>query len=260
MSTTAAAAAAAGADQTPVPSHERVLPGSVNLTPAAWPQTAVTPSESIDAAAVAQRTISALNAALAQADPAAITDLFLPDGPSPGPVGNGNGATNGNDNANGAAGTVAPFWRDHLALAFSLRTLKGRERIRAYLAGLPARALKGLRLEVDASSPFRAPQVAGFRPAGDVRGVGFFVTVESAAGTGRGVVRLVESGGQGRWKIWTLFTGLEELKGFEEARGPKREVGVRHGDWVGRKNWAERRREEAEFLGREPEVLIIGML
>ncbi|GAB1318037.1 Putative flavin-containing protein [Madurella fahalii] len=257
-------AAASAADQSHLPSHERVVPGSVNLAPAAWPRTAVSATASIDAAGVAQRTISALNAALAQADLDAITNLFLPDDPDnnntnnnpPNPDPNPNGTPN--SNAAAATTVPTPFWRDHLALAFSLRTLRGRAAIRAYLTSLPAQALKGLQLEVDGSSAFRAPQVAGFRPGGDVRGVGFFVKVENGVGTGRGVVRLVESGGEGQWKIWTLYTALEELRGFEEARGPRREVGVQHGSVVGRKNWEERRREEAEFGTEEPEVLIIG--
>ncbi|KAL2021878.1 hypothetical protein VTK56DRAFT_6473 [Thermocarpiscus australiensis] len=235
------------AQQFPIPSHARVLPGSANPAPAPWPATAATDTTAIDAAAVARRIVSSLNDALARADYAAVADLFLPDG-------DGDGSTD--DDARPAG-----FWRDHLVLSWRFRTLKGRERIRAFLrecCGSPG-GRGAVRLEVDESTEFRRPQVAGFRPRGDVTGVGFFVRVENAVGVGRGIVRVVEVDG-GEWKVWTLFTTLEELQGFEERRGPRREMGVQHGEVAGRKNWAERRREEQEFLGdgKGPEVLIIG--
>jgi hypothetical protein len=97
------------------------------------------------------------------------------------------------------------------------------------------------------------------RPAGDVKGVRFFVKVENAAfgGVGRGVVRAVEVS-EGVWKVWTLFTTLEEVKGLEERTGPRRERGVQHGGMDGRRNWKERREAEVELREKEPEVLIIG--
>jgi hypothetical protein len=213
------------------PSSERVVPGSTNLPPAPWPATAV--STTVDTDAIAQRTIAAFNDALTKKDYDAVATLFFPD--------------------NDASGATA-FWRDHLALSWELRTLKGREKIKEFLAASQAGVVK---LEVDDSSAMRRPQVANFRPKGDVKGVQFFVRFESAVGVGRGLVRLVEVEG-GEWKIWTLFTTLEELKGFEERKGARREVGVQHGGLIGRRNWAERRRDEGEFEGTEPQVLIIG--
>jgi hypothetical protein len=227
------------------PSAERVVPGSVNLPPARWPATASTPAASIDAPAIAAQVISSLNAALAKRDFAAVVGLFLPD-------------------PNDDAIAPAPFWRDHLVLSWRLRTLKGREKILSFLENAHAReeeaeVKKGvLKFKVDDSSASRKPEVVSFRPREEVNGVAFFVTVENAAGKGRGVVRLVESE-PGMWKIWTMFTTLEEVSGFEERVGRRREVGVQHGATQDRRNWAERRAEEREFVDREPEVLIIGM-
>lgn len=225
--------------QTPIPSDQRVLPGSASMPPAPWPASAVTDPAAVDAPRIAHRVVAALNDALARADYDAVADgVFHP----------------GNDDDDGG---VSPFWRDHLVVSWALRTLRGRDGIRAFLRAAGERRARSLRFAVDESSAFRRPQVAELRPRGGVRGVVFFVTVESAVGAGRGVARLVEVA-PGQWRIWTLFTTLEALAGFEERRGPRREAGVLHGELAGRKTWVERRREEADFVHGGPEVLIIG--
>ncbi|KAK4225226.1 hypothetical protein QBC38DRAFT_511223 [Podospora fimiseda] len=73
-------------------------------------------------------------------------------------------------------------------------------------------------------------------------------------GKGRGVVRVAQEGEE--WKVWTVFTCLEELKGFEERLRARREDGVQHGGVLGRKNWRERREEDVE--GVKPQVLVVG--
>lgn len=216
-------------------SADRVVPGSSNLPPAIWPATAVIDSANIDASAIANNVVESLNAALAKPDPDAVADLFLPG--------------HGDNNA-------TAFWRDHCVLSWDFHTLTGQSKIRDFLNANQAGA-KGLRFQVDNSSALRRPQVAGFKPNGDVKGVQFFVKVENVVGVGRGLAKLVETE-RGVWKIWTLFTTLEELKGFEETTGSRREQGVQHGERVGRKTWAERRRDEVNFEGTEPQVLIIG--
>ncbi|KAL2174088.1 oxidoreductase-like protein [Thermothelomyces heterothallicus CBS 202.75] len=227
-----------------IPASERVVPGSVNLAPAPWPASATTPAVSVDAPRVAADLVAALNAALAGGNYAAAADLFLPD---PGP-------------ANGDGASPSSFWRDHLVLSWRLRTLKGRDKIREFLEAQLGGG-KMIRFEVDSSSEFRRPQTAEFRPLGGVTGVQFFVRVERDDGVagrvGRGVVRMVEAE-PGVWKLWTLFTTLEEVKGSEERKGERRERGVQHGAIGGRRNWAERRRDESEFVGTDPVVLIIG--
>jgi hypothetical protein len=112
-------------------------------------------------------------------------------------------------------------------------------------------------MEVDGSNALRTPQVMGFRPTGGAEGVGFFVRVENGEKVGRGVVWAVEVE-RGVWKVWTLFTKLEGIKGAEESTGARRGRGVEHGGLAGRRNWAERRKEEGEFREKGPEVLVIG--
>ncbi|KAK3372639.1 dimethylaniline monooxygenase (N-oxide forming) [Podospora didyma] len=210
------------------PSSQRITPGSTNLLPCPWPATITTKDEaSVDAPAVAAAIIGKFNEALAGGDCKALASLFVEDG----------------------------FWRDHLVLSWDLRTLKGRGKIQAALE----ENLKGgnlTKVEIDASSEFRRPSVAGFAPAGDVKGINFFTSVTTKHGEGRGVVRLVQKDGE--WKIWTFFTGLEELDGHEEPLGKRRARGVQHGGKPGRKNWLDRRREEVDFVDSEPDVLIIG--
>ncbi|KAL1837676.1 hypothetical protein VTJ49DRAFT_3526 [Mycothermus thermophilus] len=231
-------------------SAEVVVPGSHNPAPAAWPPSAVTPQPSIDAPSIAEATVAALNAALAARDFSAAADLFLPDGL----------ASSHGETPVGASDAPFPYWRDHLMLSWQLRTLKGREGIRKFLEHVSFLSREGsgaLHFAVDSSTDFRAPKVADFRPLGGAVGVIAFITAESAVGTGRGVVRLVEIE-KGVWKIWTLYTALEKVKGWEEQTGPRRELGVRHGHVPGRIAWTEKRKEESEFVLAHPEVLIVG--
>ncbi|KAK0713340.1 flavin-binding monooxygenase-like protein [Lasiosphaeria miniovina] len=203
-------------------SSQRVEPGSVNLEPFPWPVTAQ--NQSVDAGAVAATVVGSVNDAVVARNFAALASLFLADG----------------------------FWRDHVAVSWDLHTAKGPAAIEAFLAAECHLA----RVEIDASSDFRKPQLTGFAPAGDVKGIGFFINVATRHGAGRGMVRLVEK--EGEWKIWTFFTTLEELAGFEEPRGPRRPKGVEHGSKPGRLNWLERGEIASEFVDSEPAVLIIG--
>jgi len=246
----------------PGPTGPRIEPGSVNLPPHPWPATTHRDDDDIDPAAVAQSLVDALNAALAEADcyPSLLAGLFADGG----------------------------FWRDHLALSWGLRTLKGREGILAFLLQQQQQQQqqqqeeegqekkKGkkkqctlTKVELDASSEFKKPQIAGFRPGGGNKGgqvttgINFFTVITTVHGTGRGVVRLIETeaAAAGGWKVWTMYTVLEGLAGFEERVGPRRPVGVEHGGRImgPRRSWAERRAEEMEMEGGEVDVLIIGM-
>ena len=51
---------------------------------------------------------------------------------------------------------------------------------------------------------------------------------------------------------------LESLTGHEERVGAARPLGVQHGGMPGRKNWLDRRKDEAEYTDGDPDVLIIG--
>ena len=205
-------------------SQDRVEPGSVNITLGEFPASAS--SSTVDADSIAADLISTLNQALANKDYHGIANLFLQYG----------------------------YWRDHLALSWDLRTLKGRSDILAFLdKNCP---LETVRLDIYTLSAFRAPVFGPIDGWGDVKGVQFFITFDTNIGNGQGVVRLAEEDGQ--WRIFTLFTSLRELKGYEEPMNNRRAKGVEHGMHSDRKNWADGRRAEANFKDKDPAVIIIG--
>ncbi|KAK9774715.1 putative FAD/NAD(P)-binding domain-containing protein [Seiridium cardinale] len=200
----------------------QIAPGSTNLPIPAWPKDLS--NKSVDAGGVATKIIGSLNLALDRGDNATVAKLFLDDG----------------------------YWRDHLCLTWDLRTMKGSSKIKGFLDA--GHNLK--KIEIDRSTPERSPKVAGLNPKGNLSGIQFFTTVTTNEGSGRGLINLVEESGD--WKIFTCFTTLSELTGFEEATGHNRAKGVQHGAMPSRKNWLDRRKEEIEFQNRDPEVLIIG--
>ncbi|KAF1950143.1 FAD/NAD(P)-binding domain-containing protein [Byssothecium circinans] len=208
------------------PSSHRVEPGSVNIPLGEYPQTST--SSNVDAHKVTSNLLARLTTSLAQKDFPALPKLYLDD---------------------------KSYWRDHLGLSWDLRTLKGSEKIAAFVEASKTPLTK---LEVDTSRPNRAP---AFGPIdggiGDVNGIQSYVTFETAIGRGRGVITLAEENGE--WKFFTIFTVLEELKGYEEPIGHRRTKGVQHGGDPNRKNWKERREAEKNLeTGVEPKVLIIG--
>jgi hypothetical protein len=204
------------------PSKDRIEPGSFNVPVGKFPQTAS--STSVDAAKVASEVIDRLNNALKQKNYKAVSDLFLEDA----------------------------YWRDHLGLSWDYRTIKGRGNIVKFLE----HSARLAQIDIDQSSPFRAPHVGPIDAFGDVTGVEFFTTFANDVGHGRGVVRMAEK--DGVWKIFTIFTTLQELKGHEEVANTSRPLGVQHGAQLGRRNWQDRRSSDFEFEEKNPVVLVVG--
>lgn len=201
----------------------QIAPGSHNLPIPSWPKSLT--SESVDADTEAKKVIGSLNLALDRGDSATIASLFINDG----------------------------YWRDHLCLTWDLRTMKGNSKIKGFLG--QGHNLR--KMEIDRSTAYRAPQVTALSPDGATKGIQFFTLVTTAQGSGRGLVKMVEE--SGGWKIFTCFTTLDELRGFEEQLGHNRPRGVQHGAMPSRKNWLDRRTEEIEFKDKEPDVLVIGI-
>ncbi|KAF2186609.1 FAD/NAD(P)-binding domain-containing protein [Zopfia rhizophila CBS 207.26] len=104
------------------------------------------------------------------------------------------------------------------------------------------RAEPGSKINLDASSLFKAPTFGPIDAWGDAKGVQFFITFETEIGTGQGVVRLAEE--EWTWKTFTVYTALTELKAYEKPAGKRRAMGVEHG-WV-------------EFEEKDSRVLMIG--
>lgn len=210
------------------PSYDRMEPGSSHLTAANYPKS--NQSESVDVEKVAGEWVSSLNNVLKSGDFAAIEKLFLNES----------------------------YWRDQLCLSWNYHTLSGPEKMIAFLKKAP----KGVRLQsidVDSSSKLRAPSVSAVDFSGKVMGVQSFLTVETDVGRGRGLVRLLQDQEDGgKWKAFTLFTTMHELKGHEETVRGRRPNGVDHGGQPGRKNWQERRAAQQNLEDMEPTVLILG--
>ncbi|KAM0280564.1 hypothetical protein ACHAQH_004009 [Verticillium albo-atrum] len=216
------------ADVQVLPSHMRTVPGSVNVPVAKFPS--VTPATDLEPEQAAAGVVAQFNKALEQSDFAAIAGLFDHEG----------------------------FWRDHLALSWEFHTNQGPSKIQKFLED-SAGSKDGCRLkriDLDQRSDVRKPQKTFLDFSGTVPCVAFFFTLQTAVGSGEGVARVIDVGGS--WKIFTLYTTLQEIKGHEEAVGHRRVRGVEHGGKPGRKNWAERRQAEAELEDAEPAVIILG--
>ena len=207
------------------PSSSRVEPGSINIPVASFPST--TKEVPSDPNSIAARIIDTFNDGLAANDGGKVAGLF-------------------HENS---------YWRDHLGLTWDFRTFKGRSGIDDFFKG----GVRGLKtVEIDSTSPFRAPHYGPLDGAGDVNGIEFFVNFTTELGSGQGICRLVEVQPDS-WHIFSLFTTLRSLKGHEEATGLHRPRGVDHGGKLARKNWFDRRTAESNYEdGREPSVLILG--
>jgi len=133
------------------------------------------------------------------------------------------------------------YWRDLVSFTWNIITAEGRPGIRDMIerAVLPARP-RGWQLDGEANKTDEALEG--------------WIRFETDVARGYGHLRLVEG------KAWTLLTTMSELKGFEEAKGARRENGVEHGVHAGRQTWLERRRQEQAELGsvRQPYVVIVG--
>jgi putative flavoprotein involved in K+ transport len=132
------------------------------------------------------------------------------------------------------------YWRDLVAFTWNVKTLEGKAAIRGMVeATLASTRPAGLTVR---------------RASGQSGNIEGWFDFRTAAGSGRGIFRL--EGGKCR----TILTTLQSLQGHEEAAGPTRPMGVRHGADRNRRTWSELRATEEAELGtsRQPYCLIIG--
>ncbi len=146
-----------------------------------------------------------------------------------------------------AAGMFAgtSFWRDLVAFSWNLTTVEDP-------AGVAD--LLGATLETTDPSGFETEE----EPTAADGVTTAWIRFRTAVGRGRGLLRLVEEGGEAR--AWTLLTTLYELTGHEEPLRDRRPAGAEHGAHRDRTTWSERRQREAEDLGSttQPYVLVVG--
>ncbi|KAG5651879.1 hypothetical protein H0H81_007073 [Sphagnurus paluster] len=137
------------------------------------------------------------------------------------------------------------FWRDMLAFTWDFRTFSGLPKISQFLAD---------RLAVARPTDFvlRDDAFLGLqRPAPDLAWIHMMFDFNTEVGIASGIARLIPSA-NGEWRAHTVYTNLEDLKGFPEKIGRLRNPAPNHGKWV------EDRKREVAFEGNTPTVLVVG--
>src|SRR5882757_6865758 len=178
-----------------------------------------------DIGVAAENWLAQFETALAKPDDGALKDLFHPDS----------------------------YWRDALALSWTLQTVNGRDAILKTLKSQAADAAPtGFAVDPD-----RAPPRKVMRAGTDC--IEAIFKFETATGRGDGIIRLIPDAGDGnRLKAWTLLTALQELKGFEEPLGVARPRGNTYSRDFRGPNWLDLRKAQAEYADHDPTVLVIG--
>ena len=214
-----------------LPSSNGILPGSHPVTTVHYPRAIDTLPAGLDAQSVVSEWVSIFNSHVHPQGPD-LSRLFSKDS----------------------------YWRDLLCLTWDFHTLQGPEKIAALLKTQTA-GWRIKTLSIDSSTDVGKPKIGAVDFKGKLKCVQSFLTVETDIGRGRGLVRLLrDPDDEGKWKAFTLFTALQELKGYEELNHERRPTGTEHGAHPERKNWSERRTAEENFEGQlEPAVIIVGM-
>ena len=178
-----------------------------------------------DHAGVVSAWLNRFESALTTADARALEDLFLPES----------------------------YWRDVLALTWRLETVCGPSQIAEQLA-INARTATPRNFKIDPREalPQEVTRV-------DKTVIEAFFRFETAAGHCEGIVRLAQqTDGDDQLKAWTVFTGLDELKGHAERRGTNRPTGQSHSRDFRGPNWLDQRNTAITYQDRDPTVLIVG--
>jgi cation diffusion facilitator CzcD-associated flavoprotein CzcO len=145
------------------------------------------------------------------------------------------------------------YWRDALALSWTLQTINGRDDILKTLkAQAPSAAPSGFTIDPDRAAPRKV-----MRAGTDC--IEAIFKFETKLGRGDGIIRLIPDADDGnRLKAWTLLTALEELKGFEEQLGVSRPRGNAYSRDFRGPNWLDLRNASNAYTERDPTVLVVG--
>ena len=144
-------------------------------------------------------------------------------------------------------------WRDVLALTWQIRTVNGRD---AILSGLQVHAARAKPTGFK-TDPNRT--AARYVTRAGMKTIEAIFRFETAQGRGIGVLRLIPDVNDGdKLKAWTLLTALDEIKGFEEQIGRARPKGQSYSRDFRGPNWLDLRTSAAEYVDRDPIVLVVG--
>jgi Pyridine nucleotide-disulphide oxidoreductase len=145
------------------------------------------------------------------------------------------------------------YWRDVLALTWTIQTAEGAN---AILTELKAHAGRAKPTGFVVAPHRTAPRQVTRAGTAAIEAIFAF---ETAEGRGSGVLRLTpDANGGNALRAWTLLTALDELKGFEEKLGRSRPQGKAYSRDFRGPNWFDLRKAAAEYSGRDPAVLVVG--
>jgi cation diffusion facilitator CzcD-associated flavoprotein CzcO len=144
-------------------------------------------------------------------------------------------------------------WRDVLALTWRIRTVSGSDAIVSELKSHAGRAdPTGFRTDPDRTAPRQVTRAG-------TDAIEAIFRFETAEGRGSGVLRLTPDANDGNTlKAWTLLTTLDELQGCEERVGRSRPDGKSYSRDFHGPNWLDLRKAAAEYVDRDPAVLVVG--
>ena len=145
------------------------------------------------------------------------------------------------------------YWRDVLALSWTLQTINGAPAILAELRRLaPQAALRKLQIDPDRAPPRRVIRAG-------LTSIEAIFKFETRIGRGHGILRLIpDEHDNKRLKAWTLLTALEELKGFEEQLDRTRPRGQAYSRDFRGPNWLDQRQAASSYEDHDPTVLVVG--
>src|SRR4029450_7598185 len=144
-------------------------------------------------------------------------------------------------------------WRDILALTWQIRTLNGLGAILRELKAHIRRAHPtGFRTDPHRTAPRNVTRAG-------THAIEAIFRFETAEGRGSGVLRLTpDANDSDTLKAWTLLTALDEITGFEEQVGRSRPKGTSYSRDFRGPNWLDLRKSAAEYVERDPVVLVVG--
>lgn len=143
------------------------------------------------------------------------------------------------------------FWKDQIGFHWEFKTVQGHTNLLNFLNQNKERvsSMHNFSIEKDTAQFTKG--------VGNDQLIISFFTFQTDVGRGRGVLRLRQSKDRS-WKIFALYTTLEEIKDHPALEGQNRAQGVEHGQHIGRTSWKARRREQIEYMQHSPDVLIVG--
>ncbi|WOO82456.1 putative indole-3-pyruvate monooxygenase YUCCA1 [Vanrija pseudolonga] len=158
--------------------------------------------------------------------------------------------------------------KDHMAITWDFHQFTGLADIKKAIAAQAAK-FKIRNFKIDTTSDHRYKDSisvqtlhAAKADAAAVEWVQVVADFENEYGWGKALFRLVsvkDPKAPGGLKAYTVYTGLDNIKGNEEKLGRTRELGASHGENLERKIWADRRKQDFIWGGdKQPVVLIVG--